>query len=489
MRYHDNEVYINVSPDSKYRITGGSYKIKSFSITSGQDPDNNIRRGVEIPLGKDGKMSFRLGRKGDDSVATWFKSEVKANRTTFNDIPDDLNFAFSGKLKLTLEGGILGNESETFVLDDIVIAQGHKWGSNNWWFGGKNCKYIGKKTVSCSCSSSTGMVMDFKFLRGGNDVDEIEADPVFGLTSNWMSFLDDSVKLGQLMMPASHDAGMCKVEHCAPPFTEPYTQTQCISIGSQLAAGSRYFDIRGDFDHGELVTYHRTNAFGGNGQSFKSVFDDARSFLKENNEEVAIFRISHIRDYGDDHKPEEIKKKINSFIEEYSDIIYVNSTKNINLVNVPLGDLRGKLVLVFNYPEYIDPSTGRFRYKDGDGASASQDANLTVYDSYAGTDDYYEMKKDQLDKWDKCGQGKKDFCFLLSWTLTSTKPPLTAPIESLANKANSKVAQVLRKKIKEQNWSWPNFVYLDYITPAVTEDTIIYNLSGELPLKKKLGND
>src|SRR6185295_5719669 len=101
-----------------------------------------------------------------------------------------------------------------------------------------------------------------------------------------------------IMMPGSHDAGMSETAHCDVLdviTVAGWVKTQTLSIGGQLVAGSRYFDIRVDHDHDELVTYHRSGDLGCNGQTLKAVLDETVAFLKENDQEIAILRISHIR--------------------------------------------------------------------------------------------------------------------------------------------------------------------------------------------------
>lgn len=486
MKYHDNSVVICLSSGRDYSLIEGSYRVNDFYITSGQDPKGKVYKGLTNTFGSDGKMSFQVGRKGNSSPASWFKGQVKASQTTFNHNPRDLNFAFLGKLELTIKGGLLGSNVETFEFSDIVIAQGHTVGSNNWWFGGKNCKHIGNNTVSCLGVSASGMTLEFHFRRGENSANYVTFAPIG--VANWMSKLDDTVKLGQLMMPASHDAGMSQVRHCMPLlFSETASKTQSLSIGEQLDAGSRYFDIRVDYDHGELVTYHRSGALGCNGQSLKSVFAEAQTFLQENCDEVAIFKMSHIREYGDDHKPAEIKDKINSFINGYANVIYTSTTSDVNLVNITLGETRGKLILAFDYLEHIQPSTGRFLYRDYAPDNQPGPANLMVYDKYSENSSFSKMKTDQVKKWKEFGQGEdKDYCFLLSWTLTLDPPSITHPIgsvEDLAARANYHIVPELSKHIVSGTLSRPNFVYMDFVTPRIMHSIISYNLDGSLPLK------
>lgn len=142
---------------------------------------------------------------------------------------------------------------------------------------------------------------------------------------------------------------------------------------------------------------------------------------------------------------------------------------------MPLEKLRGKMVLVFDYPDWIDPAVGRWRYQDG--SAPSNAANLTVYDIYSDTDSYAKMHDDQLDKWTKYGGVGKGYLFLLSWTLTSNNPPFSDPIDSLAYGANLALPQVLANGIQQRQLAKPNVVYIDYVDQRVARSIILWNFS------------
>ena len=110
-------------------------------------------------------------------------------------------------------------------------------------------------------------------------------------TTNWMGRLDDVTTLNNIMMPGSHDAGMSELSHCSVGANDSNTQTQQLDIYGQLEAGSRYFDIRVDYDHDELTTYHRTGMLGCNGQLLSAVLDQATSFLDSQPIETLIFKV------------------------------------------------------------------------------------------------------------------------------------------------------------------------------------------------------
>lgn len=354
----------------------------------------------------------------------------------------------------------------------MALAQGHAGASNNWWFGGSDCLYIGGNKVSGIGVNAHGGEVAFAFLRGGNSVSQVGISPVkLYETRNWMGQLRDDISLDQIMMPGSHDAGMSELSHCNPFVgSGPYTKTQSGSIGDQLDDGTRYFDIRVDYDHNELVTYHRTRQYGCNGQSLKAVLNECTTFLKTNPTETAILKFSHIRDY--EHNPDATKKLIDELLNAYSEFICVNADSDVNLAKAALGDVRGKMILVFDYSEHIDSATGRFRYQDG--SSVRVGANLTVYDVYSDTADYDAMKEDQLQKWSDYGGLGQDFLFLLSWTLT---PKALPGIRRLAETANNNLPEVLYEQIVVNGSSKPNIVYIDFVNSETTQSIIQYNFT------------
>jgi hypothetical protein len=61
-----------------------------------------------------------------------------------------------------------------YEFDSIAFAQGQSGSRNNWWFGGKMCQYIGDHKVSVFGTAKNGKKYKFVFLRGGNNVNEIQ---------------------------------------------------------------------------------------------------------------------------------------------------------------------------------------------------------------------------------------------------------------------------------------------------------------------------
>lgn len=292
-------------------------------------------------------------------------------------------------------------------------------------------------------------------------------------TKNWMSKLPAGTLINGIIMPGSHDAGMSELRHPSIGSTDSNTQTQQLDIMGQLEAGSRYFDIRVDYDHDELVTYHRTDivgiGFGASGQSLKTVLSQATDFLKLNPTEVAILKFSHIRYNSDDTKRRIYEMLLSS---TFRDFLYVGT--NGNLGKIKISDAAGKIIAVFDYDEFISPSNGLYRFHDGFSGNVCsfRGENVTVCDSYSNTDSYQKMAEDQTKKWDQSAGLGRDYLFLLSWTLTAG---IGGSIRDLAQVANDHLPAVLDNQINTLKKQKPNIIYIDFVNVDTARTIIQYN--------------
>ncbi|RUL71474.1 hypothetical protein [Dyella choica] len=191
MTYHDNKVTFSAITQPGISLSVGShYEVEDFSVTSGQDPNGKIYKGLyndlvpgesrpeEGPMIPTLSTTFSVGRKGSSQVAAWFNDKIHANQNTFGHGADQLNFAFIGTLTLQLQQG-------TFTLPGIALAQGHAGATNNWWFGGQTCTYLDGSilgydhtSVKCVATNADGSKWTITFLRGANDVSEVEITKV-----------------------------------------------------------------------------------------------------------------------------------------------------------------------------------------------------------------------------------------------------------------------------------------------------------------------
>lgn len=256
-----------------------------------------------------------------------------------------------------------------------------------------------------------------------------------GQTRYWMSYLPDNLTLNEIVIPGSHDAGMSVCQASWPDdLAAGLSITQIKSILGQLNDGVRYFDLRVDErDDGRLVTYHRNgDGAGCSGENLSDIMNDTRTFLSDYPKETVILKFSHIRGDGHGYRtPEQIKDTLNGFLYQYGDITFKTEHGDVNLAtDVSLGEVRGKMILVFDYDKYIDPAVGHFRYYDAATEenprpvknNIAGQPGLVVYDVYSDSNDVTEVIRDQVSKWwDYAGFGQP-YLFLLSWTRTPQSP-------------------------------------------------------------------
>jgi hypothetical protein len=98
------------------------------------------------------RLVFSVGRKGSSDVAGWWSVRVQPDQNTFGSYPGELNFAFGGKLYFTI---FIDGASDTLVVNDIFMAQGHSGSSNNWWIGGPKCQRTGS-VIKCEARDKNG---------------------------------------------------------------------------------------------------------------------------------------------------------------------------------------------------------------------------------------------------------------------------------------------------------------------------------------------
>ena len=187
MTYRNNEVTVQGS--GGIQITSGTFTVKEFSITPGQDPDGKNYVGKVHNL-SGGKFSFEVGRQGSSTVASWFNerlsryndNSVNGDRTTFDHTAGDLNFAFIGDLRLSVTTSAYP-QGITVTFPDAAFAQGKSGLSNNWWFGQKKGQHTrdsdGPNRVLVFGTDTSGRTVYASFLRGGNDASTVSLEALY----------------------------------------------------------------------------------------------------------------------------------------------------------------------------------------------------------------------------------------------------------------------------------------------------------------------
>ncbi|MCY4330569.1 MAG: hypothetical protein OXC48_10920 [Endozoicomonadaceae bacterium] len=137
--------------DNKIYFTGDTTSV-NFQITSACITQKQPFDKTTYTISPNG-LKIKAGRKGSKKVVKCIRKvnnnhSIFKNNFTFAKNPGTLNFAIQGTL--TINGVKFSN---------IILAQGHHYSTNNWWFGGKNCMHFfsyNNNSESVDCTSDNG---------------------------------------------------------------------------------------------------------------------------------------------------------------------------------------------------------------------------------------------------------------------------------------------------------------------------------------------
>ncbi len=297
-----------------------------------------------------------------------------------------------------------------------------------------------------------------------------------------------SKTLGEVVFPATHDAGMWASG------TLPESRTQDASIFYQLMGGIRYFDLRPKYDSDDdaYYTYHGPST----GESITDVLADVANFMaNQQSNELVILKFSHFKNFGDDSKSNstyttfisQVKNALNGYL-----LGVDHSTKLGTLTMNQMVGHSGKVIVVCsdNYPLH-NSTSGIYVYRDGD-LTCNQEArtndprqgNLVVWDCYSNSTSSSEMEADQLAEF----AAYNGYCsgaytttpcdmFLLSWTLT---PWLNSVWDDSINPARD-LGPSLNSLQANEYGKIPNLLYVNYFEYTRAPDIAIL-MNQQIPI-------
>lgn len=206
-------------------------------------------------------------------------------------------------------------------------------------------------------------------------------DETFFFGQDWMGSLSGDLKLKDVCMPGTHDAGMYKIHESirgkmekvgiflninnyitnSEKFdvvekVEDFVLTQELSIGGQLARGVRYFDLRVKFfdkinlyvngiEIDDICLVH-----GLPGPSFNEVLSDIKSFMESGSKETLTLMFTHFKNFKKSTQDfiNRIEKYLGDYLlkkEDVNDYFSANPEMKKTISNLPLSMLRGKIII------------------------------------------------------------------------------------------------------------------------------------------------
>ncbi|GAA0549395.1 PI-PLC domain-containing protein [Chitinophaga japonensis] len=224
--------------------------------------------------------------------------------------------------------------------------------------------------------------------------------------------------LKDIVIPGSHDAGMSVLSGTGGQMKEAInacnTLTQQIPIRTQLREGLRMFDLRVGRYNGALYTKHAesdcdTDAVGaGYGEKLDDVLGGVRSFLDSSRMETVILTFSHFCDA--DVPTSELADTIIATLGPH---LYRRSGQKLS--DLPLKDLAGKAIVVFEQRAYRNGAIDSSTMTDASGAF------INIRRKYAATNDINKLLAAQAGFFNSMQDGVRDNDLVrLDWQLTQS---------------------------------------------------------------------
>ncbi len=213
---------------------------------------------------------------------------------------------------------------------------------------------------------------------------------------NWMSRLDDSLPIGAISIPGTHDAGTGNgftAEFA--PLAEQFATTQDCTIGEQFRSGIRAFDMRPavvkENDKTRLHIFHGVMKTTLN---FEDAVYELIDSLKANPTEFIIIVMRHETD--GDGGSKEWSNVMKSFLNK-------NGVKE-HIANyspmLTVGDMRGKM-LVLSRKDYADTPRGGFIHHWTSDEDLNEQKSAVIKGRHSEgrlyVQDYYETIGEKMD--------------------------------------------------------------------------------------------
>jgi len=303
--------------------------------------------------------------------------------------------------------------------------------------------------------------------------------------SDWMQSSLSTIGhrvLRQVCITGSHDSGMSVITGRTA-LVEPATVlTQTNDIGTQLALGARYFDVRPVIAAGAFKTGHYSQIGvlgwqGGDGQTIQDIIRQVNEFTATN-KELIILNLSHDlnTDVGRNYRPfhQDEWHRLFEVLTGITDLFVAENPSTVDLSLLTLTQfIGGGRAAVVAIVQSTDPN---IQFKDYANRGFYKYSQFDVYNVYANTDDVNDMVSDQIDKMRAQRVAPDSPPFLLSWTLTQrAEDVLTGgSIIELSKKAKPALFTKLLPACSRQ--TYPNILYLDdWISSNITALAVAIN--------------
>lgn len=297
------------------------------------------------------------------------------------------------------------------------------------------------------------------------------------LFTNRASWMQDrlstlgNTRLGDLVLPASHDSGMYLSGIAA------LGKTQQLSLYGQLTAGVRYFDLRIMKSGRSFVIYHGPII----GPPLSEVLADIHRYaIEEGRRELIILKLYFPMRSDDEYQM--LVRQISTSLGRW---LVKSKPPGKRLADVTLEEYvaeKSAILVVVDGDYAVNASNpGFWVYRNWTAdAKAAAKGDLRVFDRWSDREVFEKMKNHQFDQFEKyTGKMQNDASlpcdmFLLSWTLT----PATG-VWFAAQAANRRLGEYILKTSRRNRFGQMiNLLYVDYVEYARLTDVALFR-NGE----------
>lgn len=208
----------------------------------------------------------------------------------------------------------------------------------------------------------------------------VSANSVNKFYSEWMKYLSDDVKLNNVVIPGSHDAGTSGMAN--------YAETQSHQMDSQMKYGIRYFDIRVSKKGENLYFFHN---FDNKNYQFKDFCLQSIAFLEENPSEFLILDFQHFKN----DSMADVEKEIEQYLKpnEYA------VKQGENITDLTMGKIRtnGYRYIIFWADDYSKP-TKNYQFSRNTYLNSPYDSKINNQNSEQFVKDYLKYYEKASEK-------------------------------------------------------------------------------------------
>lgn len=281
--------------------------------------------------------------------------------------------------------------------------------------------------------------------------------------SRWMESISDEVRLRDIVIPGSHDAGSVGMS--------PLALTQNSTVRTQLAYGVRYFDLRVQKKGDELIIFHGPIS----GQPLKNVLASVKTFLDNSPSETLILDFQHFKGGAESATFDALSAALNPNI--YAVSVAKDEDPTTFIDSLRLKNCRGKIIVFWSHA-YQTPAADFIFFRNNDGGTLNDCALESYYSGSLHRKSSEKFIEEALPDYFNRFEKKNKGLFVLQCQLTG-QTLLTTPISREAEHDIGITAYIDAIAGDSRRLALTNIIMRDFITDDIRKVKSILRLNAK----------